>query len=832
MRQFDWTDIRHQFRDAMRTRHLVLVHPLEADGHIHRCDAGNKEHGRGKNDGAYVLHPDGWPAGAFCNYTDGKGWTKWKYQGGPRLSREQHTELMRQTRAAQAEASRRRNEAMIAAARKAARIWKIARPASASHRYLVAKDIQAHGARVFNGKLVVPLYAPKTDELMNLQYITDRSKWHVTGGRKTGCYYRIKGRAGDPGGIIAVCASFSTGATIQEATGFTVYVAFGDGNLLAVARMVAARHRERDIIIIGDDDWKTEGNPGRTKAYQAARAISARVAVPHFGNFTRKDGDTDFNDLARSYGERSQGLREVRVQIASAELPSGRAEAAEPDEDEQAEQETPMNEAERDRLLDEVAQLTDPIERDRRTKELAHELGARVSTVRDQVERRRAQRAEEARAEAGGTARPSRQQLAASARQIIDCEDVLRLFAADFADTMAGESKIAKLLYLAGTSRLLDKTMHVVVKGPSAVGKSALRQQVLRYFPPEDVIEFTSLSEKALLYIEGGFEHKILSMGEAQHRDETNFQDYLLREIMSANRLRHMVPVKSGNDIQTVVIEKRGPVVFIVTTTANKLNPENETRMLSVELDDSAVQTRQVLRQVARTEGLNWRVSDDDFQEWHDFQRWLAAGPWEVVIPYAEALADLIRHTRSVRLRRDVSQLLVAIKAHALIHRQHRKRNRYKEIVATIREDYAAVRRLLADVLATASDLKTRAQIADTVAVVRELQAAEDPRLQRMRENAEAGGFTVREIADKLRLDISAARRRLVQAEDAGFLVNLETRPRRPGRYQTTPHGPDETGSLLPTPEELWTEHRRRRAQPANTATTNITATTRRRRSG
>ena len=67
------------------------------------------------------------------------------------------------------------------------------------------------------------------------------------------------------------------------------------------------------------------------------------------------------------------------------------------------------------------------------------------------------------------------------------------------------------------------------------------------FFPREHVIEFTALSEKALLYMEEGFEHKILSMGEAMSPEEAKFQDYLLRELMSKGKLRYPVAQKVGD---------------------------------------------------------------------------------------------------------------------------------------------------------------------------------------------------------------------------------------------------------------------------------------------
>ena len=58
--------------------------------------------------------------------------------------------------------------------------------------------------------------------------------------------------------------------------------------------------------------------------------------------------------------------------------------------------------------------------------------------------------------------------------------------------------------------------MHAAIKGVCSSGKSEIRLEVLAFIPPEDVISFTTLSEKALLYMQDDFAHKILSMGEAR----------------------------------------------------------------------------------------------------------------------------------------------------------------------------------------------------------------------------------------------------------------------------------------------------------------------------
>ncbi len=417
------------------------------------------------------------------------------------------------------------------------------------------------------------------------------------------------------------------------------------------------------------------------------------------------------------------------------------------------------------------------------------DFGVRLPTIDEDVKRYRAKTANAQQATASP---PDIEMLAESAKDIIACEDILTMFAEECAEVIAGEENLIKLLYLSATSRLFDKAMHVAVKGTSSGGKSEVRRRVLDFFPPESVFAFTALSEKALLYVADDFCNKVLSMGEAFSQEEKKFQDYILRELLSEGTLRYPVVQKQADGtMETITIEKHGPVAFMVTTTRNRLHPENETRMLSVEVDDSAEQTRRVIQMVAEVEGRNMDIAPEGLASWHDYQRWLAAGECRVFVPWAPELADLITETKAPRLRRDFGQLLRGIKAHALLHQEHRRSTEKGQIVASIDKDYTPVRRLLAELLATASELKTRKAILETVAVVEELQF-----------DAGDNGVAVRDVAAKLTLDMSSARRRLQAAEMVGFIVNLETGPYRPGRYKTTAYTAG-SGKMLPTAKQL-----------------------------
>lgn len=135
-------------------------------------------------------------------------------------------------------------------------------------------------------------------KLHSLQTITpDSDKRFHPGGRVKGCYHSI----GKPAGRLIVCEGYATGASIHEATGHAVAVAFNAGNLEAVAVALRAKYAALKIIIAADDDHLTDGNPGLSKAKAAALAVGCYLIKPDFGPH-RPDKATDFNDLHQLAG--------------------------------------------------------------------------------------------------------------------------------------------------------------------------------------------------------------------------------------------------------------------------------------------------------------------------------------------------------------------------------------------------------------------------------------------------------------------------------------------------------------------------------------------------
>jgi hypothetical protein len=362
--------------------------------------------------------------------------------------------------------------------------------------------------------------------------------------------------------------------------------------------------------------------------------------------------------------------------------------------------------------------------------------------------------------------------------------DVLERVTSALAEAgLVGEQRIAKLLYLALTSRFFERPVSVAVKGPSSGGKSYTVERVLELFPDDAYYAFTAVSEKALLYASEPLEHRFLVIYEAAGV-EGDFASYLMRSLLSEGRLSYETVESTPSGLRPRKIIRNGPTGLLLTTTAVALHPENETRLLSLTVRDTPGQTRNVLRAIARED-----QSELDLDPWHALQQWLAAGAHEVSIPFSEQLAEMVPPI-GVRLRRDFTMLLTLIRAHALLHQATRPGDHDGRTVATI-EDYAAVRALVEEQLAEGIQATVSPTVREAVDAVARLVETRPEGVPLAVLCAELGG-----------IDKSSASRRAKGALHGGYLKNLETQRGRPARYVLGDPLPVEV-QLLPAPEAL-----------------------------
>ena len=255
----------------------------------------------------------------------------------------------------------------------------------------------------------------------------------------------------------------------------------------------------------------------------------------------------------------------------------------------------------------------------------------------------------------------------------------------------AGEERACKLVYLCATSRLLEKIVSLVAKGPSAAGKSVTIDRALSFLPDDAIVSLSGMSEKFLVYDDRPIKNKMLVLHEAAGMSG-EYASYLIRTLLSEGCLKHGTVESTPEGLKPVRVEREGPAGLITSTTQVSLHAENETRLISVPIDDTRDQTKAVMEAIAAGNGR-----PVDMTEWHQLQHWLEDGECRVVVPFAGELAKLIPPV-SVRLRRDFGSLLALVRAHALLYRAVRELDEHGQIIATL-DDYATVRELVDDLI-------------------------------------------------------------------------------------------------------------------------------------
>lgn len=374
------------------------------------------------------------------------------------------------------------------------------------------------------------------------------------------------------------------------------------------------------------------------------------------------------------------------------------------------------------------------------------------------------------------------------AADLLESSDILATFAhACAALGLVGEARTAQLLYLALTSRLLSKPVPVVVKGPSSGGKSFCTETVLRFFPESAFLDFTAMSERALIYDERPIDHRFIVLYEASGLG-SQLQTYLIRSLLSEGCIKYATVEKTSEGLVPRIIERQEPTGLVLTTTWTSLHAENETRMLSVTVRDDVEQTKAVFAALAdRADGS--ALGDLDLTPWHALQRWLElAGKREVVVPFAGMLAQRVS-ARAVRLRRDFGKLLSLIQTHAVLHQKSRDRDTKGRIVARV-ADYAAVYGLVLDIVSEGVEATVSKTVRATVVALEELSGeAQAP-------------VSIARLAKALKLDKSVVSRRVRVAREAGYIVNLEEKKGKPARLVVgDPLPGDEL--ILPEPSSL-----------------------------
>jgi putative DNA primase/helicase len=279
------------FRDVIQSVYGSIDWTPIPSGQIYRFTVpGDRP---GSKNGWYVLHPDGITSSAFGKFGSWKigDYYTWSSKTPTDRRETEHLRCLMERAQSQREVDLRQRQQSTA--EYAGKLWCGAQGADPGHLYLTIKGVQPYALRQKDDALLVPLF--HDGKLVNVQRIkSDGSKRFLSGGRVKGCYSLL--------GVVQshrplyLCEGWATGATVHAVTGHPVACAMNAGNLLPVGQYLRSAHPDAMLIVAGDDDRQTEGNPGKTAAIKAAETLCCGLILPPW----RGDEPlhlSDFNDL-------------------------------------------------------------------------------------------------------------------------------------------------------------------------------------------------------------------------------------------------------------------------------------------------------------------------------------------------------------------------------------------------------------------------------------------------------------------------------------------------------------------------------------------------------
>lgn len=233
---------------------------------------------------------------------------------------------------------------------------------------------------------------------------------------------------------------------------------------------------------------------------------------------------------------------------------------------------------------------------------------------------------------------------------------------------LVGEKRNALVVYVVATSRLLSKPLCLFIKGPSGVGKNFLGDAVLRFLPSSEVQHLTSASTRSWNYLDDRLEHKTVYVKE---RNETAGPVHPTRLLISERELVHIVTVKKHGRFVSERRVTKGPIASISTTTQDRVEMDDETRHISVWLDETPKQTAKIMAAaIDQQDGLE----APEMKVWHEVQR-LIKKRAALRIEFPGWFKNLVPYARSDNLwaRRYFTAFLQACRTVALTRSFHRE---------------------------------------------------------------------------------------------------------------------------------------------------------------
>ena len=240
----------------------------------------------------------------------------------------------------------------------------------------------------------------------------------------------------------------------------------------------------------------------------------------------------------------------------------------------------------------------------------------------------------------------------------------------------AGDELNKEIVYYAGTSRILNEPMSVLLGGNSSGGKSYLLDSILALFPDDERINLTRMTPKSLSHFSKyEISHQILCVDELSGIDPdalSQVRSMLSRGFIS---LAYTSIDRLTGRMETLQKEVYGPVaIFTSTTQEESIDEETRNRFLILTIDESPEQTGKVIKSIVyqnTKKGLIAKKEKENMKrKFKAIQKCLK--PVDIIIP--DSIAKYIHfNNEKISFKRKFNGYISLIRAIAL-HRQYQKK--------------------------------------------------------------------------------------------------------------------------------------------------------------
>ena len=184
---------------------------------------------------------------------------------------------------------------------------------------------------------------------------------------------------------------------------------------------------------------------------------------------------------------------------------------------------------------------------------------------------------------------------------------------------LVGEDQNALVVYLCAISRLMPRPLSVFVKGSSGSGKNHLVKSVLTFIPESEIREITTSSSASWSYQGDDLRNKLVYL---QEENSASGNVHPTRLLISEGKLIRQVTIRQNGGWVSQRQVTQGPVACLSTTTKNEMEVDDESRHISIWIDESQQQTKQIIHSMIHGQKklepkliAAWQNIHSDFKE-------------------------------------------------------------------------------------------------------------------------------------------------------------------------------------------------------------------------